>query len=170
MQSFWKWASTNRAVEPHVERNHQMPSTHITSTFHIVFFTKERRQLIIADWRPRLHAYMGGIVKGLDTVPLAIGGVADHAHVLAGLKSKHRLDYFVRDLKADSSAWVHKEFTRLFEWQKGYGAFSVCGTHIANVRSYVESQETHHQSETFQQEYVGLLEKNGVEYAPEYLW
>jgi len=143
MRSLWRSGNTICAVEPHAERNHEMPSTHITSTSHIVFSTQERRQLITADWRPRLHAYLGGIVKGMDGVPLAIGGVADHAHVLASLKSKHRLDYFVRDLKADSSAWVPKEFSRLFEWQKGYGAFAVWATHLTSVRIYVESQETH---------------------------
>jgi putative transposase len=147
-----------------------MPSTHFTSNFHIVFSTKERRQTIIEDWRPRLHAYMGGIIKGLDAVPLAIGGVADHAHMLASLKSKHRLDYFVRDLKADSSAWVRKEFSKLFEWQKGYGGFGVCATHVSVVRAYIDTQELHHQRESFQQEYTKLLEKNGIEYDPEYLW
>lgn len=107
-----------------------MPSTHLTSNFHLVFSTKERRRLISIEWRPRLHAYLGGIVKGRDAVPLAISGVEDHVHLLVSLKSKHRLDYFLRDLKADSSEWIHKEFTRLFEWQKGYG----CSSCVFNAR------------------------------------
>jgi putative transposase len=81
--------------------------------------------LILPEWEFRLHSYMGGIIRGLDAIPLTIGGVEEHVHVLTRLKSKHRLDYFLRDLKGDSSAWVHKEVTRSFEWQKGYGAFSV---------------------------------------------
>lgn len=126
--------------------------------------------MIHPDWQPRLHAYLGGIVRGLDAVPLAIGGVADHVHILASLKSKHRLDYFVRDVKADSSTWVHLEFSKLFSWQKGYGAFSVSPTRVSAVRGYVENQEAHHQRETFETEFVGLLEKNHVPYDPEYLW
>lgn len=57
------------------------------------------------------------------------------------LKSKHRLDYFLRDLKADSSEWVHKEITRLFDWQKGYGAFSVSPTAVNAVARYIEIRE-----------------------------
>lgn len=147
-----------------------MPSTHLTSNFHLVFSTKERRRMIVDEWRPRLHAYLGGIVKGMDAVPLAIGGVEDHVHLLVSLKSKHRLDYFLRDLKADSSAWVHKEFSGLFDWQKGYGGFSVCPKEIASVRRYIENQELHHYGETFQQEYLRMLNENEVEYDETYLW
>lgn len=100
----------------------------------------------------------------------SVGGVDDHAHVLASLKSKHRLDYFVRDVKADSSNWVHNEFTRLFEWQKGYGAFSVSPREIGAVRRYIETQEEHHRKETFEGEYVRLLEQNDVAYDEKYLW
>jgi REP element-mobilizing transposase RayT len=59
----------------------------------------------------------------MDAMPLAIVGVFDHVHLLTSLKSKHRLDYFVRDLKADSSTWIHTELKKKFEWQKGYGAY-----------------------------------------------
>jgi len=147
-----------------------MPSTHLASYVHLIFSTKERRKLISSEWRPRLHAYLGGIVRGMDAVPLAVGGVDDHGHLLVSLRSKHRLDYFVRDLKADSSAFVHKEFTRLFEWQKGYGGFSVCPKEINVVRRYIENQEAHHRSETFTSEYVRLLEENEVDYDDDYLW
>lgn len=113
---------------------------------------------------------MGGIVKGMDAVPLAIGGVEDHAHLSVSLKSKHRIDYFVRDLKADSSAWVHKEFSHLFEWQKGYGAFSVCPNERESVKRYIQNQEEHHRREGFQDEYVRLLLENKVEYDETFLW
>jgi REP element-mobilizing transposase RayT len=147
-----------------------MPSTHLSSNIHLVFSTKERRPMIIDVWRARLHAYLGGIVKGMDAIPLAIGGFRDHEHLLVSLRSKHRLDYFVRDLKADSSAWVHKEFDRLFEWQKGYGGFSVCPSEREFVRRYIENQEQHHRKETFEQEYIRLLGENEVEYNETYLW
>lgn len=147
-----------------------MPSTHFTSNFHIVFSTKERRRVIIDEWRPRLHAYLGGIIKGMDAVPLAVGGIEDHAHLSVSLKSKHRIDYFVRDLKADSSAWIHKEFSKLFEWQKGYGAFSICPKEREIVKRYIQNQEEHHRRERFEDEYVRLLTENDVEYDEAYLW
>jgi REP element-mobilizing transposase RayT len=78
----------------------------------------------ITPGRERLHSYLGGIVKGLGGTPLAIGGSADHVHLLIGIKSSHRLDYFLRDLKADSSEWIHRQIGKpTFAWQKGTGRF-----------------------------------------------
>lgn len=113
---------------------------------------------------------MGGIIKGLDAMPLQIGGDEDHLHVLASLRSKHRLDYFLRDLKADSSEWVHREIAKLFEWQKGYGAFSVSPTAVPRVRNYILDQKQHHKKIDFKTEYVDLLNKAGVEFEDRFLW
>ncbi len=122
------------------------------------------------EWRERLHAYLGGIVKGMDGVPLAVGGIVDHVHLLVGLKPVHRLDYFLRDLKADSSLWVHQELTKVFEWQKGYGAFSVSPSNVEGVRKYVLNQEEHQRKKTFKEEYVEILVASGIEYDERFLW
>jgi REP element-mobilizing transposase RayT len=148
-----------------------MPSTHTSLHFHLVFSTKNRMPVIAISWRDRLHAYLGGTVKGLGGVPLAVGGIEDHVHLLVGLTSSHRLDYFLRDLKADSSEWVHKEIgERIFGWQKGYGAFTVSPSSIEGVRRYILNQKKHHQRKTFQEEYVELLKASGIEYDEQYLW
>lgn len=127
--------------------------------------------MISKEWRGNLHAYLGGIVKGLDGVPLAISGIEDHVHLLVGLKSSHRLDYFLRDLKADSSEWVHKEIRKgNFAWQKGYGAFTVSPSNLAGVKRYILNQEEHHRRKTFQEEYIELLQASGIEYDERYLW
>ena len=55
--------------------------------------------MITKEWRTDLHAYLGGIVKGIKGVPLAIGGIEDHVHLLVGLRATHRLDYVLRDVK-----------------------------------------------------------------------
>ncbi len=147
-----------------------MPSSHVTSNFHLVFSTKDRMPLVKNDWENRLHAYLGGIVKGMEGVPLAIGGVSDHVHLLVSLKSKHRLDYFLRDLKADSSTWVRNKIGDSFKWQKGYGAFSVSPAGIEGVKKYVMNQALHHRKKSFQEEYIELLELSGIEYDEKYLW
>ena len=147
-----------------------MPSTHTSLHFHLVFSTKDRLPWIADEWRERLHAYLGGIVKGMGAVPLAVGGINDHVHLLVGLKATHRLDYFLRDLKADSSVWIHQELTKIFEWQKGYGAFSVSPSSIEGVRNYVLNQEEHHRRKTFKAEYIEILEASGIEYDERYLW
>jgi putative transposase len=148
-----------------------MPSTHTSLHCHLVFSTKERLPLIAEEWRENLYAYLGGIVKGLDAIPLAIGGMKDHVHLLVGLKSSHRIDYFLRDLKADSSEWVHKEIGgKTFSWQKGYGAFSVSPSNIEGAKKYIFNQAEHHRRKSFQEEYRELLQVSGIEYDERYLW
>lgn len=102
-------------------------------------------------------------------MPLAVGGVSDHVHLLVSLKSKHRLDYFLRDLKADSSAWIHCELKKKFEWQKGYGAFSVSPSSLGSVKNYIANQAEHHCKTSFQQEYRNMSEISGIEFDEKYL-
>jgi REP element-mobilizing transposase RayT len=148
-----------------------MPSTHSSLHIHIVFSTKERIPMISNEWRNRLHSYLGGIVKGLEGVPLAVGGIADHVHLLVGLKTSHRIDYLLRDVKADSSGWVHKEIGKTkFAWQKGYSVFTVSPSNIEGVKRYVLNQEEHHRRKTFQEEYVELLKAANIEYDEQFLW
>jgi len=157
------------AVEPR-QTIAYMPSSYIASYFHVVFSTKDRRPLISPEWESRLYSYLGGIVKGLGAFPLKIGGIEDHIHLLVSLKSLHRLDHFLRDLKGDSSVFIHKEITKMFEWQKGYGAFSVSPTALDSVRGYIENQRIHHQKVDFKTEFVELLEKAGIEFEERFLW
>ena len=148
-----------------------MPSTHTCLHYHLVWSTKDRRNLIELDWRPRLHAWLGGCIKALDGTPLAVGGVADHVHCLVGLKATHCLADFMRVLKSESSEWVHKEIRlRDFQWQEGYGAFTVSPGMRKKVEAYIRNQERHHAKKTFQQEYVELLVQAGIEYEEKYLW
>lgn len=148
-----------------------MPTSFLTQNLHFVFSTKQRIPMISKDWMPRLHGYMGGIVKGLGAMPLAIGGIEDHVHLLVGLKSIHRIDYFLRDLKADSSEWAHKELgKKLFAWQRGYAGFSVSPDAVPKVRKYIENQAAHHKKKTFEEEYKELLVAAGIEFDEKYLW
>src|SRR5688500_13597336 len=147
-----------------------MPSSYIASYFHLVFSTKDRLRLILPEWEERLYAYIGGIVKGMDAVPMKINGMDDHVHVLASMKSKHRLDYFLRDLKGESSLWIHRELTRMFEWQKGYSAFSVSPTAVEDVKRYIANQKEHHRRIDFKTEYIDLLQKAGIEFDEKFLW
>src|ERR1700733_3160068 len=100
-----------------------MPSTHTSLHYHLVFSTKDREPLITADLREDLYGYLGGIVKTQGGVMLAAGGIEDHIHLLVGLKALHRLDYFLRELKASSSGWIHRERNPKFAWQKRLWCF-----------------------------------------------
>jgi putative transposase len=148
-----------------------MASTHLSLNCHLIFSTKDRAPIIAPAWRDRLHAYMGGVIRNVDGVPEAIGGVADHVHVLIGLRATARLSDVVRDLKAVSSRWVHGEVgDRGFSWQEGYGAFTVSASQLQAVKNYIVEQEAHHQGRTFQEEYLELLKRSGVNYNGRFVW
>jgi putative transposase len=148
-----------------------MPSTHLSLQYHIVFSTKDRRPLIQTAWGERLHAYMGGILANHGATAQAVGGVEDHVHLLIGLRATHCLADVVGMLKAVSSRWVHDECgEKLFTWQEGYGAFTVSASQIEVVRDYILRQREHHRRRTFQEEYLELLKRSGVEYDERFLW
>jgi putative transposase len=148
-----------------------MPSTHTSLHYHLVFSTKDRVPMIGRDWRDNLHAYLGGIVRNLNGVAVAVGGTEDHIHMLIGLKPTHCLSDILRDIKKGSSEWAHEEFgKRLFSWQPGYGAYTVSPSNIERVRQYILHQEEHHKRKTFQEEYVEMLEGGVVEYDERFLW
>ena len=148
-----------------------MPSTHLALNIHVVFSTKDREPSIDPEWIDRFHALIGGTARTIDVVPLAVGGVSDHVHLLLGLRATHALANVVRDIKVASSKWMHEEMgQKKFGWQEGYGAFSVSPTHLEAVKKYIAGQEEHHRVKTFKEEYVDLLAKCGVPYDPRFLW
>ena len=112
--------------------------------FHVVFSTKNRRPSIQHQWRGRLHDYIGGVIRGLGGQSLTVGGVRDHVHILMGLRPSHRLCDVMREVKHESSRWVREELQKDFEWQKGYGVFTVSPLACEKVRAYIIGQEIHH--------------------------
>jgi len=147
-----------------------MPSTYLSLHYHLVFGTKNREPFIAPDWRTRLHDYLGGTIRGLGGIPQGVGGVADHVHLLVGLKATHALADVLRELKKASSAWVHDEIgSRAFAWQEGYAAFTVGATSREAVKRYIANQEEHHRFKSFREELIEMLNKAGIEYDPRYL-
>ena len=147
-----------------------MPSTFLSLHYHLVWSTKGRAPFIHAEWRDRLHHYLGGAVNGLGGHCEAVGGVADHVHVLAELRAAHMLADFMRELKKASSIWVHQEMhQREFAWQEGYAAFTVAGSSVSAGRTYIQNQEEHHRKRSFREELEEMLRRAGVVYDPKYL-
>jgi putative transposase len=146
------------------ERQLQMGSTFFSLHYHIVFSTKERRPFIRREWRPRIHAYLGGVIRGMNGVAETVGGVEDHVHMLASLRPVHCVADVLRDLKKDSTNWVKENFDRKFAWQEGYAAFTVSPSATDSVRNYIANQEAHHGKHSFVDELQRLLGKAGIEY------
>ena len=147
-----------------------MASTYLSLHFHLVFGTRNRDPIIDSAWRSRLHEYLGGTIRGLGGFPEEVGGVADHVHLLVGLRATHCLADVMRELKKASSMWVHEELgIPHFAWQEGYAAFTVSATARESVRRYILNQEEHHRGRSFRDEVVEMLDKAGIPYDPKYL-
>ncbi len=113
---------------------------------------------------------MGGIFRGLGGVAHAVGGTGDHIHIAAGLRATHCLADVMREVKSESSRWIHEELRLAgFAWQEGYGAFTFAVTDLDLVRTYVLNQEEHHRLRTFQEEYVAMLKRGQVSYEERFL-
>jgi len=147
-----------------------MPSTHLSLHIHVIFATKDRQPWIAPEWRPRLHAYLGGVLSEMEAIPEGIGGVADHVHALIGFKATHCMADVMRNLKRSSSEWVHRTIgIPGFAWQEGYGAFSVSASDRDQVLRYIGAQEERHRVRTFEEEYRMFLTKTGAPFDPRYI-
>jgi putative transposase len=141
-------------------------------TYHVVFATKYRKPSITDDIQEQLYQYIGGTLRAKKGHLIEIGGVGDHVHVLARLSPSLAVSDVVRDVKANSSKWLNEqpEITQAFEWQKGYGAFTVSYSQIETVQNYIRNQREHHRAKTFQQEYIEFLNRHHIAFQLEYLF
>ena len=139
---------------------------------HIVFSTKHRERIISDELKPKLFAYMAGIIEELEGKAIIINGMPDHVHILTTNSPKISVSEFIGKVKANSSGWVNKQSRARtkFYWQTGYGSFSVSRSKVDEVHNYIADQERHHRKMTFKQEFRGLLKKHGIEFDERYVW
>lgn len=147
-----------------------MSHTYTNLLTHIVFSTKERLPLITNEIKSELFAYLGGLIKELKGKPIIINGMNDHVHILASLPPTISTAEAMRFIKANSSKWITQKFGKPFEWQKGYGAFSVSRSNVDVIYKYIQNQEMHHQKFDFRTELIGFLHKNDVPFDEQFLW
>jgi REP-associated tyrosine transposase len=140
--------------------------SHISCLMHCVWATKERRPLIKAQFKSRLWPYLGGIARESKMKAAVAGGAADHVHVLLSIPCTLSVAQSVQLLKGNSSKWIHETFKEGwdFEWQKGYGAFSIGVSGIKDTTKYIQNQAAHHHKVTFKEEFETFLKKHGMEY------
>jgi putative transposase len=148
-----------------------MANTYTQLYAHIVFAVKGRANVITPTWKQDLHKYIAGVISNKQQKVMAINGMADHIHILLGFKPECNLSDIVRDIKANSSRWVNenKLVSGKFEWQTGFGAFTVSQSQTKNVIQYILKQEQHHRTKSFREEYISFLEEYEIKYVQEYL-
>lgn len=149
-----------------------MPQSLSKIILHIVFSTKYRAPLIFKEFCSEMYSYLGAVCKSQNCNPIMIGGAPDHIHIASTFPRTITVSDLLEEIKKSSSKWFKGKDERLrnFEWQCGYGAFSVSESQLGNLIHYIERQEEHHRRRTFKEEYLELLEKYNVEYDEKYLW
>ena len=149
-----------------------MPQSPSLVVIHVIFSTKERRPLLDAGTRPKLHAYLATVARNAGCECYRTGGMADHVHLAIRLSRTLTIADLVENLKTSSSKWIKTQSADLaaFSWQRGYGCFSVGPVDLDLLCAYIDQQEEHHRTRTFQEEFRMFLKKYGVEYDEAYVW
>jgi len=139
--------------------------------YHIVYSTKQRRALLRPEHHERLIRYTGGIMRSNRCSLIAANTQPEHVHFLVHAHPSKSLADLLRDIKSRTTGWARETWPEApFGWQTGYGAFTVSKSAVDDVTRYIADQEEHHRRMTFQEEFVALLERHGIEYDPKYLW
>ena len=114
--------------------------SYVSSYFHTVFSTKERRPLITPHLRERLWPFLSGIARQNKMKALEVGGMEDQVHILLSLPSTLSLPRHFNSLR------------------------------VALPNGYIGNQQEHHRKISFQEEHLALLKKHRIEYDERYLW
>lgn len=115
-----------------------MSHAFVCNLMHCTFSTTERYPWIDADLENRLWPYIGGIARENRMKALAVGGVFDHLHALLSLPGTMSFAKAVQLIKGGSSKWIHEEIgLKKFQWQEGYGAFSVSQSQVKRTIAYI---------------------------------
>ena len=143
-----------------------MAHTHSKLIYHCIFSAKGQRAFITEEVRKRLYPYIGSIVRANKGSLLAVGGTADHVHLLVELPGALCVADAMRLIKANSSKWIRETFATHVEfgWQTGYGAFTISASAVETVIAYIENQTQHHRARTFEEEFAAFLNRHGLEH------
>jgi putative transposase len=149
-----------------------MANTYTQIHIQVVFAVQNRQSLIAKAWNEELYRYITGIIQNHGHKLLRINGVSDHIHILFGMRPTQALSDLVQHVKQDSSKWINQKgfVPGKFSWQEGYGGFSYSRRDVPNVIAYIDNQEEHHRTRSFQEEYVEILKDFEIEHDERYIF
>jgi putative transposase len=149
-----------------------MPESLSQVIVHIVFSTKARERWLDPAIARRMHAYLATVGRDCDCEIYRVGGVADHVHLAVRLGRTISQADLIEKIKKTSSVWIKEQGNAYhsFFWQRGYGAFSVGYSQLDSLIRYIDQQEEHHRTRTFQEEYRAMLQKYHIEFDERYVW
>ena len=149
-----------------------MANTYTQIYIHYVIATKHRMRFLNSDIELELHAYAAGLIRDLSCFLQCIGGIDDHIHLLVGLHPTLAISEFAQKFKANSSRFINEKgwASGKFQWQEGFGAFSVSPSSLEKVRQYIGNQAEHHRRQSFTEEYEELLTRHKIPFDQRYLF
>ena len=141
---------------------------------HIIYSTKNREPwLKDRELCSALFAYNATVLKNdVDSPAILINGVEDHIHILCHLSRKFPIMKILQASKTETFKWLKKQDPSLerFQWQSGYGIFSVSPSNVEQVKRYIANQDEHHKTMTFKDEFREICRRHGVAIDERYVW
>ncbi len=128
---------------------------------HAVWSTKVPEPLLTKSIRPVVFVHISDNAKLNGIFLDRVNGHIDHVHCLISLSATETIAKTIQLIKGESSFRINKNklVPANFEWQDEYFAVSVSESQVNNVRKYIDNQEAHHQTVTFEQEYQEFISK-----------
>jgi REP element-mobilizing transposase RayT len=101
-----------------------------------------------------------------------MNNVADHVHLLFELHRTADVATVVMHLKKGTSRWLKEQSPDFadFDWQDGYGAFSVGRSQREELVTYIRGQQERHRRISYQDEFRKFLDTYEIEYDERYVW
>lgn len=121
--------------------------------YHILWTTKNRLPLITGYNSTAIYDTILAEVKRLGGTPHVLNGTDNHVHLVVTIPPDFRPDDFIRQVKATSAtAAIRQPYSEGFQWQREYAVCTLSESDLPYVIEYVESQPTHHQENTLDDE------------------
>jgi putative transposase len=154
------------------EKKIDMANTYHQIYLQMVFAVKYRTAVLDKAWRNKVFGVIGNLINETNCKTIIVNGVEDHVHCFAGLRPVVSVSELMKTVKAKSSKYIndHNLTTKRFEWQEGYGVFSYRQRDVDQIYNYIKNQETHHQKQSFKDEYLELLKEFEVGFDEQYLF
>ncbi|OUL31147.1 transposase [Nostoc sp. T09] len=127
-----------------------MPRNFTQLYLHCVWGTWDRLPLVTKDIQDIIYAAIAKQCSELKCTVIAIGGVADHVHLLTNFPPSLTVSELIGKVKGSSSHLITHEIKTdsFFKWQGAYGAFTVSSQNLDQVANYIKNQAAHHSQKT----------------------
>jgi len=148
------------------------PNTFTKLYVHCIFTPKGRNSLLNDSIRIKVHKYIYGIIQEKKCFPVAINGTKDHIHLRIGFPPTITIADLMRDIKRSSAMFINSQINSYlkFNWQEGFGGFTVGYRELDVLYKYILNQEEHHKARSFRDEYLETLKDQDIKFDSNYLF